>query len=619
MGIRVTSAFAKDIAAVFRQVVSTWVHRDIRDESERTRQSTLMMHLMAVAALSVIVLPVALFSYFSLLKLVPAILVVSAVALFLVGYLAQTGRWAQTAIIALFCAAAGIAALVFTTGELTSPFLFWAMFLPIEAAILGRNRKALAVGLLALMSSFALTAILSVIWSQPSSPLAGNQAYGFAAAIAGVILYGVIMSPGLLKGQAKTDRPEGSDDDSVRSMLNWLPGLVTFHDSNSVVCAIHGSDAKQLMNYVGDFSGGGFAEHIHVSDRIEFLQAIDQLRTGEPTHSLIVRMRSELKPASEDQFRHWSIQLVALHDREQRFTGFIAQSRDITAEIELRRSYVRKVGEAEAANEAKTRFLAAVSHELRTPLNAILGFSDILTSGICGNALDEQQSEYVGLIRQSGQHLLAVINSMLDLSKIDAGRYELNLEPFDIREAIHNCEAMLGQQARENKIVLTTRVAKGHVQLTACRRAVQQILINLMANAIKFTGENGVVTVDAIDHDGFTRISVSDTGIGMSCDDLQKIGSPFVQLQADNARQYEGTGLGLSLVKGLVDLHDGHFAVESSPGVGTTVTIDLPLSGPRDAVDETQTHAASKVEFPPRLESITKSDTEVVHDQAKTA
>lgn len=619
MGISVTSAFTKDIASVFRQAVSTWVHRDICDEAERVRQSTLMMHLMVVAALSVIVLPVALVSHFSLQILVPSVLIISAVALFLVGYLAQTGRWMQTGAIALFCSAAGIAALVFTTGGLTSPFLFWATILPVEAVLLGRNRKALLVGMLALMASFVLAAIALVIWPQPASPLAGEQAYGSAVSIGGLVLYGVIVTGGLLNGQVETGHPKGDDDSGIRSMLNRLPGLVTFHDSKSVVCAVHGSDAKQLMNYVGDFSGSGFAEHIHVSDRIDYLQAIDQLRTGEQTRSLIVRMRSQISAASEDQFRHWSIQLVALRDREQRFTGFIAQSRDITAEIELRRSYARKVGEAEAANEAKTRFLAAVSHELRTPLNAILGFSDILTSGICGNALDEQQSEYVGLIRQSGQHLLAVINSMLDLSKIDAGRYELNLEPFDIREAIHNCEAMLSQQARDNKIVLTTRVAKGHVQLTACRRAVQQVLINLMANAIKFTDENGVVTVDAIDHDGFTRISVSDTGIGMNSDDLQKIGSPFVQLQADNARQYEGTGLGLSLVKGLVDLHEGQFAVESSPGVGTTVTVDLPLSGPREAAEQTENHVAPRAEFPPRLASITKGDTEDAHDQAKTA
>ncbi|MCR9139034.1 MAG: HAMP domain-containing histidine kinase [Alphaproteobacteria bacterium] len=600
-------------------MVSTWVHRDIRDETEQALHCALMMRLMAIAALPVIVLPVALLSYFSPQQLIPAVLVVSALSLLLVGYLAQTGRWVQTAMAALFGAAAAMAALVSVTGGLTSPFLFWVLVLPVEAAWLARSRKALATGLLALVTSVGLVAVAQLMWPQSLAPTVDNHVFGAVASIAGLVLYAAMMGARLLKTPVQPENPAQQDDTGVRSMLNRLPGLVTFHDSKSGVCAVHGSDAKQLMNTVGELSGGGFAEHIHVSDRIEFLQAIDQLRTGQDTRSLIVRMRNRMSATAEDQFRHWSIQLVALRDRHNRYNGFIAQSRDITSEIELRRSYVRKVGEAEAANEAKTRFLAAVSHELRTPLNAILGFSDILTSGICGNPLDDKQSEYVGLIRQSGQHLLSVINSMLDLSKIDAGRYELNLEPFDIREAIQNCEAMLSQQARDNKIVLTTRVAKGHVQLTACRRAVQQVLINLMANAIKFTDENGVVTVDAMDHDGFTRITVSDTGIGMSQEDLQKIGSPFVQIQADHARQYEGTGLGLSLVKGLIDLHEGQFAVESSPGVGTTVTVDLPLGGPREAAEQGETHAASKMEFPPRLAPATQSDTEDVHDQAKTA
>lgn len=607
------------MAVVFRQAVSTWVHRDIRDEAERAHHATLLTHLMAVAALSMIVLPLALFPYFTVQQLVPTVLIASAAALLLVGLLAQTGRLLLIAVTALCTTTLGLSALALTTGGLASPFLFWAIILPVEAALFGRNRKAVAYGVLALASCFTLVALGQAIWSQPIPALVDGYSIGSAVSITGLVLYGIFVIGDLLNDRDEAGLQVGSEQTELPSILNRLPGLVTIHDSKSIICAVHGSDAKQLIKYVGDLSGSGFAEHIHVSDRIDFLQAIDQLRTGEETRSLIVRMCHRSAVGADDQFRHWSIQLVALRGDNGRFRGFVAQSRDITAEIELRRSYVRKVGEAEAANEAKTRFLAAVSHELRTPLNAILGFSDILTSGICSNELDEQQSEYVGLIRQSGQHLLSVINSMLDLSKIDAGRYELNLEPFDIREAIHNCEAMLSQQAQDNKIVLTTRVAKGHTQLTACRRAVQQVLINLMANAIKFTDENGVVTVDAMDRDGYTRISVSDTGIGMTSDDLQKIGSPFVQIQADNAREYEGTGLGLSLVKGLVDLHDGQFAVESSPGVGTTVTVDLPVAGPRESTDQDEPHVASRMEFPPRLASISKTETEDAHDQAKTA
>ncbi len=619
VGIRATSAFAEDMTTVFRRGIATWVHRDVRDEAARARHAMLLIHLMAAAGLAMVILPAVLLFHFTLQQLVPAVLVASAVPLLLAGFLARTGRFLLTAAMALGCAAVAIATLAFATGGLNSPFLFWAMVLPLEAVLLGRNRKAVSYGVLALVATFGLVALASTALPQPPSPLSGDHALGSAVSIAGLVLYGLVVAGGMLNGQLRSGRTTVSDDTGMSSILNHLPGLVTFHDGNSVVCAIHGSDAKRMLKYVGDFSGSGFADHIHVSDRIGFFQAIDELRTGEETRSLIVRMRSRAGTAGEDQFRHWSIQLVALRPGGGEFSGFVAQSRDITAEIELRRSYVRKVGEAEAANEAKSRFLAAVSHELRTPLNAILGFSDILKSGICGNALDEQQAEYVGLIRQSGQHLLSVINSMLDLSKIDAGRYELNLEPFDIREAIDTCEAMLSQQARDNKIVLTTRVAKGHGQLIACRRAVQQVLINLMANAIKFTDENGVVTVDAMDHEGFMRISISDTGIGMSSDDLQKIGAPFVQLQTGNSRRYEGTGLGLSLVKGLIDLHDGRFTIESSPGLGTTVIVDLPLEGPGEANRPAEPQKTADMAFPPRLAPTATRETEDDHGQAKTA
>lgn len=613
MAIRVKSNFIKDIAGIFRQVASTWVNRDVRDEDERTGQAELLARLLVAAMLFLTVLPSMLLSYFGLAQLVPIVLVVSAIPMLLIGILARTGYGRLTAGLALGSASIAIAALAFFTGGLASPFLAWTVILPTEAFLLGRNRKSVVTGLAAMLAVFAAVAIAEGL--APRDVLPAGPA-GPALVVALLALYGMFVLGGRQERETPTSDPHTSQ---ANGMLDRLPGLVTFHDEKADLKCIHGSDAAQLLKYVGDLSGGSFVDHIHVSDRLQFLQGVDRLRTGAETVSLIVRLRSQAGDADADQFRHWSTQLAALRDEDGRFDGFIAQSRDITSEIELRRSYVRKVVEAEAANEAKTRFLAAVSHELRTPLNAILGFSDILTSEYCSQPLDDSQAEYVGLIRQSGQHLLAVINSMLDLSKIDAGRYELNLEPFDMRDAFRDCEAMLRQQAKDKNIVLTTRVAKGHEELTACRRAVQQILINLIANAIKFTDEGGVVTVDGSDLDGYTRISVSDTGIGMSEEDLKKVGAPFVQVQAHNARQYEGTGLGLSLVKGLVALHHGRFSIESSPGVGTTVTVDLPNEGPDEESEQPIAGSQDQDAFPPRLATVADNSTEEVNGQAQTA
>ena len=613
MATRVKSDFASDIAGIFRQVASTWVHRDINDEDEREGQTALLARLLICAMLFMTVLPCILLAYFGLAQMVPIVLVVSAVSMLLIAILARTGNGELTSVLALGNAAAGIAALAFVTGGLASPFLAWTIVLPAEAYLLGRSRRSAMTGLVAMFTVFAGVAVAEGLASQAVPTIAP---VGPALVVAVLAIYGVFVVGG--RRERETALPEGRMP-RVDGILDRLPGLVTFHDDKAELRSIHGSDAAQLLKHVGNLAGNGFVDHIHVSDRLHFLQGVDRLRTGGDTVSLVVRLRSQADDAEAEQFRHWSIQLAVFRGNDGRFDGFLAQSLDITPEIELRRSYVRKMVGAEVANEAKTRFLAAVSHELRTPLNAILGFSDILTSEYCSRPLDDSQAEYVGLIRQSGQHLLAVINSMLDLSKIDAGRYELNLEPFDIRDAFRDCGAMLSQQARDKNIVLTTRVAKGHEQLTACRRAVQQILINLMANAIKFTDEGGVVTVDASDVDGNTCIAVSDTGIGMSEEDLQKVGAPFVQVQAHNARQYEGTGLGLSLVKRLVQLHHGRFSIDSSPGVGTTVTVDLSNAGPSEETSDLTAQTTDHNEFPPRLAAVAENSTEEVNDQAQTA
>jgi cell cycle sensor histidine kinase DivJ len=191
---------------------------------------------------------------------------------------------------------------------------------------------------------------------------------------------------------------------------------------------------------------------------------------------------------------------------------------------------------------------------------------------------------------------------MLDMSKIEAGRYELIMEPFQIADAVRTCDEMLALQAKSKGVVLTARVARGMDDVIADRRAIQQILINLANNAIKFTGEGGVVAIDAVCDSRNLIITVSDTGIGIPADKLSLIGRPFMQVQNDYARRYEGTGLGLALVKGLVGLHGGTFLVESEEGVGTIITVTVPMSGEGDASAET-------FEFPPRLKEKTTEKT----------
>jgi cell cycle sensor histidine kinase DivJ len=391
-----------------------------------------------------------------------------------------------------------------------------------------------------------------------------------------------------------TDLPD------LSAAYDLFAGLVTIHDPRGHVLSVHGRDAADHLKLLRDPRGCGFIEQIHVSDRISFLKAIDALRQGGECSAVDIRLERPSTSADGVQFVHMRCEMTPLRDAEGRLMAIIAQSRDVSNEARLRAEVAAKAAHAESANDAKTRFLAAVSHELRTPLNAILGFSDVLSGEYFGRLENDRQREYVSLINQSGMHLLSVVNTMLDVSKIEAGRYELVPEPFRVADAIAACEAMLSHQAREKGVMLASRVTRAVGEINADRRAVQQILINLVGNAVKFTDKGGLVTIDAEVDGALLKLTVSDTGIGIAEDKLEMLGQPFVQIQNDYTRRYEGTGLGLSLVKGLVELHGGRISIRSSEGEGTVVVVTIPRDG--TGIDEReQVSTRGAVEFPPRL------------------
>ncbi|SMF48600.1 two-component system, cell cycle sensor histidine kinase DivJ [Xaviernesmea oryzae] len=377
------------------------------------------------------------------------------------------------------------------------------------------------------------------------------------------------------------------------------PGLSLVLDAQGQVVKTGGRDRDGFPANLRDAAGHSLAEIVHVSDRIGFVQAFDALRRGAASAAADIRIERPFSAAGR-QFLPVRLDMTAIRDGEGELVSVFAQARDLSEEERLRSEAAAHVAEARSAHEAKSRFLAAVSHELRTPLNAILGFSDVLAGEYFGKLENDRQREYVGLIRQSGAHLLSVVNTMLDMSKIEAGRYELIAEPFAVAEAMETCRAMLDLSAREKGITLTSRASRGLGEIVADRRALQQILINLTGNAIKFTEAGGVVSIDAVLSGDNVVISVSDTGIGIAAEKLEFIGQPFMQVENAYTRSYEGTGLGLSLVKGLVALHGGRFAIASRPGEGTVVTVSLPAdgSGVAGRLEETR---EEKIEFPPRL------------------
>jgi signal transduction histidine kinase len=235
-----------------------------------------------------------------------------------------------------------------------------------------------------------------------------------------------------------------------------------------------------------------------------------------------------------------------------------------------------KSRQLEAASRHKSEFLANMSHELRTPLNAVIGFSEVLLQRMFG-ALNDKQDEYLKDIYASGQHLLSLINDILDLSKIEAGRMELAPAPFHLPTALENAVTLVRERAGRHGIALQLDIDPQLGEVVGDERKIKQVLLNLLSNAVKFTPERGRISLKAGQRDGAVEISVTDTGVGIAPEDQAAIFEEFRQVGSDETRKQEGTGLGLTLAKKFVELHGGRIWVESEVGRGSTFTFTLPL------------------------------------------
>ena len=262
--------------------------------------------------------------------------------------------------------------------------------------------------------------------------------------------------------------------------------------------------------------------------------------------------------------------------------------------VELAENYEQEKIRAEEANQSKSEFLANMSHELRTPLNAINGFSDIMKKELFGPLGDPRYAEYVNDILFSGQHLLSLINDILDMSKIEAGKMTLNTEVMQMNDMVSQVIRIVRGRAEENRLKLVyDEITQPEIE--ADPRAVKQILLNLTTNAIKFTPEGGVVTVAVEPKSAGLIIRVSDTGIGISEEDIKRLAQPFEQIDSQHSRQHEGTGLGLALSKSLVELHGGNFTIESVVGQGTTVIFTLPNRPPEQKVVKSENMVGNEI------------------------
>jgi len=400
-------------------------------------------------------------------------------------------------------------------------------------------------------------------------------------------------------GRARLAEAERSDS----KLRLALPGAVALRlDAKGVALAagpggadLFGVDAESLI-------GQTFPSRVHVGDRPEFLCALsDALREGEARVSFRLRATAD----ADAQTRFIVVEADLRRDEGAPST-VLSKLRDIDELASARKSIEAVQRESVAALTLKDRLLANVTHELRTPLNAILGFSEILGDLSLAPPSAEKRVEYARIIHTSAEHLLSVVNLLLDTSRLEVGRFQLTPEPFALAPLIASCSDMLRLKAEAKGVVIEAPALDPSIELHADKRACRQILLNLLSNAVKFSKAGGRVEVETRIVEPFVEISVLDRGVGIDSQHLPRVGDPFFQARAGYDRPAEGAGLGLSLVRGLIALHSGGLTIESAPDVGTRATMRLPLEFEQAP---TSTLAGARFETVPTLSLAPLSET----------
>ncbi|UWU71468.1 PAS domain-containing sensor histidine kinase [Bradyrhizobium sp. NC92] len=496
-------------------------------------------------------------------------------------FLSRTGRYEGAHVLSSLALAGLIMAVAVTTGGIESFAAVWLVVVPLEAALSASRRVAAFASLLALSCAGMLILVSQLGWLPVAEPSAAERGVLMAFGVASATLY----AAGLAFGAESLARTSvallSREEERYRLLARNMSDVISRHQRNGAVQFISPAAETMLGMQVAQLLGHGLFDRVHVADRPAYLTALSDAARGE-VRSVEFRLRRE--PVSERgqvDFIWVEMRCRPLdQDRARDVTceaEVVAVMRDVTDRKLFEQALDQARSAAEAADAAKTRFLATMSHELRTPLNAIIGFSEMIAqeqSLMLGAA---QRKEYAQLINDSGQHLLSVVNGILDMSKMESGTFEIASEPFAPRASLLHCCNLLALKARENGIDLITDAPQDLPVMTGDPRAFKQIVLNLVANAIKFTERGGQVCVSAAVSGSQLTLRISDTGVGIAPDDLKRIGAPFFQTGTTYQRRHEGTGLGLSIVKSLVALHLGELTVQSRLGEGTAVTVKLPL------------------------------------------
>jgi len=494
-------------------------------------------------------------------------------------FLSRTGRYEGAHVLSSLALAGFVMVVAAATGGIESFAAVWLIVIPLEAA-LSASRRVVAFSFALAMSCAALLIVLGHYHMLPVPDL-GTALRGALTGFG--VVSAIFYAAGLAFGAESLARTTVSllyvEEDRYRLLARNMSDMISRHSRNGAVQFVSPAAETMAGAPVARLLGHGLFDRVHVADRPAYLTALSDAARGGEARSVEFRLRRDaVRGQNHPADFIWVEMRCRPLEQASGEAEVVAVMRDVTdRKVQEEALELARIA-AEQADASKTRFLATMSHELRTPLNAIIGFSEMIVQEDVLMIDAARRKEYAQLINDSGQHLLSVVNGILDMSKMETGNFEISPEPFAPRTALLNCCNLLALKARESGVDLVTRAPEDLPVMNGDPRAFKQIALNLVANAIKFTERGGSVTVSAVVEGSRLMLRVADTGVGIAADDLKRIGDPFFQAGKTYQRKHEGTGLGLSIVKGLVGLHNGEINVQSKVGDGTTVTVALPLS-----------------------------------------
>lgn len=568
------------VMTALRTQAAALVHASVRSNpAERARHERFVLSRLLVGGGALCLAPAYLAWRGALGAFEAAMVVAAALPVLAVVLLSRTGRLDIAHATSSVALALFIVALAAVSGGLSSPLLLWLAVVPVEAALFGPRGFVLRAGGIAVLALLAAMGLQyldlpsgSAIWSGQA------MAILTIAALAQVL----VATVALLRRRDAEERAHRAADTRAQLLLDHVGDLVTWHDAGGAVVFANAAARRLAGAEPRELLGRGLLDRVHVADRPAFLKALSDAAHGAGAATACFRTLFVPREGESRLPVSLWLEMQAYRATEagaEEGAAVVCVMRDITTRRAADEERDRGHAEALRANDVKAQFLATVSHELRTPLNAVIGFSEMLAADENGWMDAAKRLEYARIVHSSGHHLLEVVNTLLDISKIESGAMEIEREPLDLAALAADCCALMALRAEGSDVSLERVAGPALPAVGGDRRAMKQVVLNLLSNAVKFTPAGGRVVLAVVRDGDMIDLSVSDTGIGIAACDLPRLGDPFFQVKGAYERNHEGTGLGLSVVRGLVGLHGGSMTVESAPGVGTRVSVRLPVAG----------------------------------------